>query len=90
MTKLVVIGAGMATGRLLEHLFEAAPGRFEVTLFNAEGRGNYNRIMLSPVLSGEKTYEEIVTHDAGLVRRARRHLPLRRAGHGHRPRRVRS
>ena len=63
--KLVVIGAGMASGRVLEHLFDAAPERFEVTLFNAEPRGNYNRIMLSPVLSGEKTYGEIVTHDAG-------------------------
>lgn len=60
--KLVVIGAGMASGRLLEHLFEAG---FDgtVTLFNAEPRGNYNRLMLSPVLSGEKTYGQIVTHD---------------------------
>lgn len=63
MQKLVVIGAGMATGRMLEHLFETDPGAYEVTLFNAEPRGNYNRIMLSPVLSGEKSYEEIVTHD---------------------------
>lgn len=62
--KLVIIGAGMASGRMLEHLFEQAPGRYDVTLFNAEPRGNYNRIMLSPVLSGEKTYAEIVTHDA--------------------------
>ncbi|MEV8466948.1 nitrite reductase large subunit NirB [Fluviibacterium sp. DFM31] len=62
MKKLVVIGAGMATGRALEHLFDADPDAYEVTLFNAEPRGNYNRIMLSPVLSGEKTYEEIVTH----------------------------
>jgi nitrite reductase (NADH) large subunit len=62
--KLVVIGAGMASGRVLEHLFDAAPDAFEVTLFNAEPRGNYNRIMLSPVLSGEKSYAEIVTHDA--------------------------
>ncbi|MDJ0686545.1 MAG: nitrite reductase large subunit NirB [Alphaproteobacteria bacterium] len=62
--KLVVIGAGMASGRVLEELFEAAPGRYSVTLFGAEPRGNYNRIMLSPVLSGEKTYEEIITHDA--------------------------
>jgi len=62
--KLVVIGAGMASGRALEHLFEAAPDAFDVTLFGAEPRGNYNRIMLSPVLSGEKTFEEIVTHDA--------------------------
>jgi nitrite reductase (NADH) large subunit len=61
--RLVVIGAGMASGRFLEHLLEAAPDGWEVTLFNAEPRGNYNRLMLSPVLSGEKTYEEIVTHD---------------------------
>ncbi|WP_316014605.1 nitrite reductase large subunit NirB [Roseobacter sp. HKCCA0434] len=62
-TKLVVIGAGMASGRMLEHLTDAAPDAFDITLFNAEPRGNYNRIMLSPVLSGEKTYAEIVTHD---------------------------
>ena len=62
--KLVVIGAGMASGRMLEHLFTTAPDAWDVTLFNAEPRGNYNRLMLSPVLSGDKTYEEIVTHDA--------------------------
>ena len=61
--KLVVIGAGMASGRALEHLFEAGAD-YDVTLFNAEPRGNYNRIMLSPVLSGEKNYDDIVTHDA--------------------------
>ncbi|MDP0929173.1 nitrite reductase large subunit NirB [Paracoccus onubensis] len=61
--KLVVIGAGMASGRMLEHLFEADPDAYDVTLFNLEPRGNYNRLMLSPVLSGEKTYEDIVTHD---------------------------
>ena len=60
--KLVIIGAGMASGRMMEYLFEAAPGAYDVTLFNAEPRGNYNRLMLSPVLSGEKTYAEIVTH----------------------------
>ena len=61
--KLVVIGAGMASGRMLEHLFDANPDAYDVTLFNAEPRGNYNRLMLSPVLSGDKTYDEIVTHD---------------------------
>ena len=61
--KLVVIGAGMASGRALEHLFDADRDGWEVTLFNAEPRGNYNRIMLSPVLSGEKSYAEIVIHD---------------------------
>ena len=61
--KLVVIGAGMASGRALEHLTDAAPGTYDITLFNGEPRGNYNRLMLSPVLSGEKTYEQIITHD---------------------------
>ncbi|MGR3563699.1 MAG: nitrite reductase large subunit NirB [Heliomarina sp.] len=61
--KLIVIGAGMASGRMIEHLVETNPDAYDITLFNAEPRGNYNRIMLSPVLSGEKTYEEIVTHD---------------------------
>lgn len=61
--KLVVIGAGMASGRMLETLLEAAPDAYDVTLFGAEPRGNYNRIMLSPVLAGEKSYEQIVTHD---------------------------
>ncbi|MGB8812669.1 MAG: nitrite reductase large subunit NirB [Paracoccaceae bacterium] len=62
--KLVVIGAGMASGRVLEHLTDLAPDAFDITLFNAEARGNYNRIMLSPVLSGEKAYADIITHDA--------------------------
>ena len=45
--KLVVIGNGMAPGRALERLFEAAPDAYEVTIFNAEPRVNYDRIMLS-------------------------------------------
>jgi len=61
--KLVVIGAGMASGKMLEHLTDAQPDVWDITLFNAEPRGNYNRIMLSPVLAGEQTYEDIITHD---------------------------
>ena len=49
--KLIVIGADMTSGRALEHLFDRDPDGWNVTLFNAEPRGNYNRIMLSPVLS---------------------------------------
>ena len=64
-TRLVIIGNGMAPGRMLEHLFEAEPDRYQVTIFNAEPRVNYDRIMLSPVLSGEKAYEEIVIHGDG-------------------------
>ena len=63
--KLVVIGNGMAPGRALEKLFEAAPGAYDVTIFNAEPRVNYDRIMLSPLLSGEKSFEQIVIHGDG-------------------------
>ena len=58
--KLVIIGNGMAPGRMLEHLLETAPDAYSITIFNAEPRVNYDRIMLSPVLSGEKTFEEII------------------------------
>lgn len=60
--KLVVIGNGMAPGRALEKLFQLAPEAYDVTIFNAEPRVNYDRIMLSPVLSGEKSFDEIVIH----------------------------
>jgi nitrite reductase (NADH) large subunit len=60
--RLVIIGAGMASGRMIETLVEADNTAYDITLFNAEPRGNYNRIMLSPVLSGDKSYEEIITH----------------------------
>jgi nitrite reductase (NADH) large subunit len=63
--KLVIIGNGMAPGRMLENLFETAPGLYDVTIFNAEPRVNYDRIMLSPVLSGEKDYEDIIIHSDG-------------------------
>ncbi|SCX23557.1 Nitrite reductase [NAD(P)H] [Agrobacterium sp. DSM 25558] len=63
--KLVIIGNGMAPGRMLEELFEKAPGQHQVTIFNAEPRVNYDRIMLSPVLSGEKSYEDIIIHGDG-------------------------
>jgi len=61
--KLVVVGNGMAAGRVLEELLERAPDAYAMTIFGAEPRVNYNRIMLSPVLSGEKTYDDILIHD---------------------------
>ena len=63
--KLVIIGNGMAPGRMLEHLIELAPDQYDVTIFNAEPRVNYDRIMLSPVLSGEKSFEDIIIHGDG-------------------------
>ena len=53
----------MAAGRVLEELFAGAPDQYTVTMFGAEPRVNYDRIMLSPVLSGEKTFEQIIVHD---------------------------
>jgi len=61
--RLLIIGNGMAPGRLLENLFKEDAERYSVSIFNAEPRVNYNRLMLSPVLSGEMRYEDIVTHD---------------------------
>ncbi|HZF83502.1 MAG TPA: FAD-dependent oxidoreductase, partial [Burkholderiaceae bacterium] len=60
--KLVVVGNGMAGMRTVEELLRLAPGLYEITVFGAEPHPNYNRIMLSPVLAGEKTVEEIVLH----------------------------
>lgn len=58
--RLVVIGNGMAGCRAVEEILAREPERFEITIFGAEPRVNYNRIMLSPVLAGEKTFDEIV------------------------------
>ncbi len=58
--KLVMVGNGMAGVRTLEELLKLAPDLYEITVFGAEPHPNYNRIMLSPVLAGEQTLEEIV------------------------------
>ncbi|MDQ5896476.1 MAG: nitrite reductase large subunit [Pseudomonadota bacterium] len=58
--KLVMIGNGMAGVRALEELLKIAPALYDITVFGAEPHPNYNRIMLSPVLAGEQTLEEIV------------------------------
>ncbi len=58
--KLVVIGNGMAGCRAVEDILARDADRYDITIFGAEPRVNYNRIMLSPVLAGDKTFEEIV------------------------------
>ncbi len=58
--RLVVIGNGMAGCRAVEEILARNPARYKVTIFGAEPRVNYNRIMLSPVLAGEKSFDEIV------------------------------
>lgn len=57
---LVVIGNGMAGCRAVEELLARTPDAFRITIFGAEPHPNYNRIMLSPVLAGEKSFDEIV------------------------------
>ena len=61
--RLVVIGNGMAGMRTVEELLSAAPDKYIITVFGAEPYGNYNRIMLSSVLCGEKTIEDIVINN---------------------------
>lgn len=58
--KLVMVGNGMAGVRTLEELLKIAPDLYDITVFGAEPHPNYNRILLSPVLAGEQTLEEIV------------------------------
>ena len=60
--KLVVVGNGMAGMRTVEELLKLDAQLYDITVFGAEPRVNYNRIMLSPVLAGEKQAEEIVLH----------------------------
>lgn len=61
--KLVLIGNGMAGMRTVDELLKLAPDKYEITVFGAEPHGNYNRIMLSPVLAGDKKLNEIIIND---------------------------
>lgn len=58
--KLVLVGNGMAGIRTIEELLKLAPDLYEITVFGSEPHPNYNRILLSPVLSGEQTVEQII------------------------------
>ncbi|HML11876.1 MAG TPA: FAD-dependent oxidoreductase [Xanthobacteraceae bacterium] len=63
--QLVVVGNGMAGMRAIEELIARAPDRFDITVIGAEPHPNYNRILLSAVLAGEKTLDEIVVNPHG-------------------------
>jgi nitrite reductase (NADH) large subunit len=51
--KLVIIGNGMATSRLLDELLHRGVSGFDITVFGEEPGGAYNRIQLSPLLAGD-------------------------------------
>jgi nitrite reductase (NADH) large subunit len=61
--KLVMVGNGMAGVRTLEELLKIAPDVYDITVFGAEPYANYNRILLSPVLAGEQTIQDIMLND---------------------------
>ena len=61
--KLVMVGNGMAGVRTLEELIKIAPDMYEITVFGSEPHPNYNRILLSPVLAGEMTIQDIILNE---------------------------
>ncbi len=60
---LIVIGNGMAGCRAVEEILARDATKYRITIFGAEPRVNYNRIMLSPLLAGEKSFDDIVIND---------------------------
>jgi nitrite reductase (NADH) large subunit len=59
---LVVVGNGMAGMRTVDELLKLDRDRYDITVFGAEPHGNYNRIMLSPLLAGDKHIDDIMLH----------------------------
>src|ERR1700761_6970028 len=69
--RLVVIGNGMAGMRTVEELLSRAPDRFDITVIGAEPQPNSSRILLSSVLAGEKTFDDVVINPRGWYERNR-------------------
>ncbi|MFC4777915.1 nitrite reductase large subunit NirB [Paenibacillus sp. GCM10023252] len=62
-SRLVMIGNGMAGVSFVEQLLKLNPNRYQITIIGAEPHPNYNRIMLSSVLAGDATMQDIVLND---------------------------
>jgi len=60
--RLVVVGNGMAGMRTVEELLKRRPDRYDIAVFGAEKQVNYDRILLSAVLAGERELDQIVIH----------------------------
>ena len=58
-----MVGNGMAGVRTIEELLKLDPELYDITIFGSEPHPNYNRILLSPVLAGEQTLEQIILND---------------------------
>ncbi|MDM5222832.1 nitrite reductase large subunit NirB [Peribacillus sp. NJ11] len=61
--KLVLIGNGMAGLRCVESIIMNDPNAFEITIFGSEPHVNYNRILLSTVLQGNTSFEDIAINE---------------------------
>jgi nitrite reductase (NADH) large subunit len=75
MERLIVIGNGMAGVACVEQILKYSP-RFDISIFGEETELNYNRILLSSVLAGEKSADEIILNDAGWYEKNRIDLRL--------------
>ncbi|MEJ1267985.1 FAD-dependent oxidoreductase [Pantoea ananatis] len=78
--RLLVVGNGMAGMHTVETLLQLAPERYDITVIGREPHGNYNRVLLSPLLAGEKTVEQIQIHDRDWY--ARQGITLLAGGNG--------
>ncbi len=63
MKKLVIVGSGMSAMKVVDEVLKIDPLMYQITIIGAETVLPYNRIMLSPVLAGEKEFDDIKTHD---------------------------
>src|SRR5574337_937512 len=52
--RLAVTGNGMAGAKVVEEILTSAPERVRITMFGTEPYGNYDRTLLSDVLTGAK------------------------------------
>ena len=68
MKRLIVVGNGMAGMACVEQILKYA-AMFRITVFGDETHTNYNRVMLSSVLAGEKSADDIVINSREWYRR---------------------
>ncbi|GGC83250.1 nitrite reductase [NAD(P)H] [Thalassobacillus devorans] len=60
--KLILIGNGMAGVHCIQQILTENSEKYEITIFGSEPHVNYSRIMLSSVLQGGTSFEDIELH----------------------------
>ena len=63
--RLVIVGGGMASLRLIEEVVSLCPGRYEAMLIGREPHPPYNRVLLSSLLAGEAEEADIELRPRG-------------------------